>query len=98
MSNILNNDALVVVVLLTAVLYILFLDNIQVQQYIKKMFDNVLFRILFLSLLLVYIFNKSPCIVIFIALIYVLSYDYIKRNEVKENFIYLEAFKKIIKK
>ena len=96
MSYILDNNTLIIIVSLIAVLYILFLDNIQMQLYIKKIFDNTLFRILFLSLLLVYIFNKSSCVIIFIALIYVLSYECIKRNEVNENFIYLEALKKII--
>ena len=96
MWDILDNNTLVVFVLLLVVLYILLSDNIQMQQYIKKTFNNVLFRIIFLSLVLIYIFNKSPCVIIFIALVYVLSYESIKRNEVNENFAYLNALKKII--
>lgn len=91
-----DNDTLVVFVLLFIALYILLSNNVQMQQYIKQTFNNMLFRVIFLSLILVYIFNKSPCVVIFIALVYVLCYERIKRNEVNENFAYLDALKKII--
>jgi hypothetical protein len=42
---------------------------------------------------LVYRFEKSPHIALAVALVFVLTLNYIGEQETKENFEYLEAFR-----
>ena len=92
MPDLLDNDWVVAALALFVTLYALNLGRIELPCYIKNLFNNTLFRILFLSLLLVYRFEKAPHVAIVVALVFVLTLDYLSIRETKENFEYLEAF------
>ena len=52
---------------------------------IKKMFNNSIFRILILSLI-VYKGNKDPQLAITIAIAFTITMNYLRDNELKEEF------------
>ncbi len=52
---------------------------------IKKMFNNSIFRILILSLI-VYKGNKDPQLAIIIAISFTITMNYLRDNELKEEF------------
>ncbi len=74
------------------VLWGLTLARVPLPHYIRNLFNNTLFRIAFLSLLIVFGFNKSPQVAIVVALIFVLTLQFLKEQEVKENLEYYEQF------
>ncbi|QKF93943.1 hypothetical protein QKU48_gp0485 [Fadolivirus algeromassiliense] len=93
MSNLLDNEFIAVVVALFIGLYALNLGKMKLPTYIKNLFNNTLFRIVFLSLMLVYRFDNSPHVALTVALVFVLTLDYLSTEQIKENFEYYEAFK-----
>jgi len=93
MNNILDNEIVTVFMALFVTLYALNLGKMQLPPYIKKLFKNTIFRIAFLSLLLVYRFEKTPHVALTVAIVFVITLDYIADEEIKENFAYLQAFK-----
>ena len=92
MTELLDNDWVTAGLALFVVLYALSLGRMKLPCYIKNLFKNTPFRILFLSLLLIYNFEKAPHVAIAVALIFVLTLDYLSTEETRENFAYLEAF------
>lgn len=92
MSELLDNEWVAVAMSLFIVLYALNLGRMELPCYIKNLFNNTFFRILFLSLLLVYRFEKAPHVALTVALVFVLTLDYLSAEKTKENFAYLEAF------
>jgi predicted neutral ceramidase superfamily lipid hydrolase len=97
MQQVSNNDWIIPIIVLFIIIYALNIGKIELPCYIKNLFKNTIFRILFLSLLLVYKFEKAPYIALIIALIFVLTLDYLTIEETKENFAYLESLKTQIK-
>ena len=96
MSNIfdvLNNEYVSLGVAMFIVLYGLSLARMELPPYIKNLFSNTIFRIVFLSFLLIHNFKKAPHVAIGVALIFVLTLEQLNVNEVKENFAYLESFR-----
>ncbi len=93
MNNLFDNEVVAVLIALFMGLYALNLGKMKLPDYIKNLFNNTLFRIVFLSLLLVYNFEKSPHVALTVALVFVLTLDYINAQQVKENFAYFEAFR-----
>ena len=93
MNNLLDNEAVAVLVALFIGLYALNLGKMKLPDYIKNLFNNTLFRIVFLSLMLVYNFNNAPHVALTIALAFVLTLDYLSAEQIKENFEYLESFR-----
>ena len=92
MSNLLDNEAVSVILALFIGLYALNLGKMELPHYIRNLFNNTIFRIVFLSLMLVYRFENSPHVALTVALAFVLTLDYLGHSEAKENFAYLEAF------
>jgi hypothetical protein len=90
--EILDNDWVAAGLALFVTLYALNLGRMNLPCYIKNLFKNTFFKILFLSLLLIYRFEKAPHVALVVALIFVLTLDYLSVEETKENFAYLEAF------
>lgn len=74
------------------VLWGLALARVPLPHYIRNLFNNTIFKIVFLSLLIVFGFNKSPQVAIVVALIFVLTLQFLREREVKENFEYYEQF------
>jgi len=80
-----------------AVIVILYASLIRVEMpfYIKMLFENNIFRIIFLSLLLILSFNQAPHVAITMAIIFVLTLYFLNEQEAKESFRNLERFKNI---
>jgi len=92
MSELLDNDWVAGLLWLFIVLYGLALGKMELPSYIRNLFNNTLFKIVFLSLLLVYNFKKAPHVALTVALVFVMTLDYLNVEKTKENFAYLEAF------
>ncbi len=88
-----GNDWIIPIIILFVIIYALNIVKIEMPTYIKNLFRNTIFKILFLSLLLVYTFEKSPYVALLIALVFVIVLDYLTIEETKENFAYLESLK-----
>ena len=97
MNNSIDNQYVSIAVILFLVLYGYNLSKMKLPSYIKKLFDNTLFKIVFLSLLLIFNFKNTPHIAIAIAIVFILTLDALNRQETKENIMYYEAFKNQLK-
>ena len=95
-SSIINNDAVVIVLTIIVILYASYL-RVEMPNYIKTLFENNIFRIIFLSLLLILAFNQAPHVAITMAIIFVLTLYFLNEHEAKESFRNLERFKNIHK-
>lgn len=88
-----NNEYIAVLIALFIGLYALSLGRMKLPDYIRNLFNNNIFRVVFLSLLLIHNFNRSPHVSLAIALVFVITMQYISDQEIKENFAYLESFR-----
>jgi hypothetical membrane protein len=88
----LTNNILIIIIAIIVAAYASQV-RIKLPNYINKLFRNNLFRFLFLSLLMIYSFEKSPHVAISIALIFVLVMNAINCDETIENFKYLKKNK-----
>lgn len=93
MDSIFDNEIVVILAILFITLYAVKIGKVRLPKYVKDLFKNPIFQIIFLSLLFAYKFEKAPYVAIIIGIIFVLTLDYISTDEMKENFVYLEAFK-----
>ena len=66
-----------------------------IPDFIRLLFTNPIFRIVFLSLLIVFPINKQPIISLTIAFIFVAIMTLINQEEIKENMEYLRALTKM---
>jgi hypothetical protein len=91
-KSLIDND---VVIIILAVIVAMYASMVRVElpEYIKTLFRNNIFRIVFLSLLLIYSFNAAPHVALIIALVFVLTLYYLNYEETKENFAHLERFR-----
>ena len=89
----LENEYVAVSIALFVALYGITLSRMQLPEYIKNLFSNNIFRVIFLSLLLIHNFNRAPHVSLAIALVFVLTMHYINEQQIKENFVYLESFR-----
>lgn len=80
---------------LIIVLYILTLSRVGLPSYIEALFKNTIFRVVFLSLLLVFNFKKTPHIAVIVAMIFVITLEYLNAKETKETFEYVEAYNEL---
>ena len=87
-----NNEIVIAVVIFAAILYALNMSKIKLPCHIKKLFNNPIFQMVFLSLLLVYNFEKSPHVAITIVLVFVLTLEYLNKEKMYENCKYLKSF------
>lgn len=95
MNDLMNNNYIVVLVALFISLYGLNLAKTKLPNYIKNLFTNPIFNTVFLSLLLVLNFDSTPHVALVIALVFVLTSEYISHNEIKENMAYYENYRSI---
>jgi len=98
MDFLFNNSFIASMFVLFMALYASTLSRIKIPYYIKNLFDNTIFKIIFLSLLLIYKIDETPHVALAIALVFVLTIDFLSSNEIKENFAYLESFENQNKK
>lgn len=66
--------------------------RVELPHFVRNLFENSIFRIVFLSLLLVYKFDKAPQVATIVALIFVLTMHHLNQMEARENFQYVETF------
>lgn len=94
----LDNDNVAVVLAILIGLYGLNLGRIELPDYIKNLFKNNIFRVVFLSLLLIYNFDRAPHVALVIALVFVITMNQLNQQEAQENFALLEAFRSKLRK
>jgi len=93
MNNLFDNQIISILIVLFLFLYGYNLGKMKLPTYIRKLFDNTIFKIVFLSLLLVFNFKNTPHIALVISIIFVLTLDALNNQETKENIMYYEAFR-----
>lgn len=89
--SLLNNEYVFVVVVSLLALYGAN-AKVTLPDYIRKLFQNSIFRVVFLSTLLVYNFKKSPQVAVIVSLAFLLTMHYLNQMEIEENFELVEAF------
>jgi hypothetical protein len=67
--------------------------RVQLPSFIRTLFENNIFRVVFLSLLLIYKFDKAPQVATVVSLVFVLTMHHLSQMEIRENFAYVEAFR-----
>ena len=80
----LDNDYVAAGIALFITLYALNMGRMKLPPIIKNLFSNNIFRVLFLSLLLIFNFDKAPHVAFGIALIFVLTLDYLDKEDMEE--------------
>jgi hypothetical protein len=71
--------------------------QVNLPKWLVKLFKNDIFRVIYLSLLLMIPFETAPHVAIIIAIIFVVTLEFINRQEAKEDFELFEAFQTIKK-
>jgi hypothetical protein len=92
-KSLIDSDYVAVMLAFFVILYAFTLSRITVlPDYIKNIFNNNIFKILFLSLALIYGFEKTPTVAIVVAMIFVITVDKLGTQEMYENVAYFEAY------
>ncbi len=91
----LNNDYVTVALALFLGLYGVALSRVELPDFVRNLFNNAIFRVVFLALLLVFRFDKQPSVALTVAIVFVLTLQYLHAQEVRENFAYLESFRQL---
>lgn len=90
----LNNPYVTAVLAIFLGLYVSIISP-PLPEFVRKLFLNPIFRVVFLSMLLVYKFNEVPTVAFTIALVFVITMKMLNDQEIKENFSYLEGFQNL---
>ncbi len=88
-----DNTTIAIIIGIVLCTYLLFLENSNNTLYIKNLFNNPIFRVAFLSLLVVFTFERYPFIALIIAFIFVLTSLSIFTDSIRENYQYVDAIK-----
>ena len=91
-SSLMNNDLFVAVMAILLIAYGLTLARVGLPDAVRNLFANNIFRVAFLSLLLIHNFNNSPHVAIVVALVFVLTLEYLSEQELQETFVRVENF------
>jgi hypothetical protein len=70
------------------------MSRVELPPFMVSLFKNDIFRVVFLSLLLIYRFEKAPHVALIVALTFILTMNYITEDEVR---VQTESFKNIRK-
>lgn len=89
--DILNNDFLLITIFLLVFVYAS-LSEIELPKWSKDLLKNDFVKILFLCLILMISVKQSSHIAILMAVIFVVTLEYLNQQEMKENFSFLETF------
>lgn len=92
MSNWNNDEIVMAVIIFASIIYVLSLSKIKLPCSIKNLFNNIIFKMVFLSLIFVYNFEKSPHVALTIALVFIMTLDYLNQEKMYENCAYLKSF------
>lgn len=89
-----NNEYFIIAMALFVGLYASFVGSTnKLPSFIRDLFNNPIFRILILSVLLIHNFGSSPHVALAVVLIFTFTMYTLRLQEVKENFIYLDYLK-----
>lgn len=91
-TSLTNDELAMSVIIFASVIYVLSLSNIKLPCSVKNLFDNIIFKMVFLSLIMVYTFEKSPHIALIIALVFVMTLEYLNKEKMYENCEYLKSY------
>ena len=84
--NIQNSAITIMLLGIFVVAYGIVLSRIDLSSPIMRLFNNDIFRILFLSVFLIYGFKKTPHIAVIVAIVFVMSMHFLSRLEIEEKF------------
>lgn len=73
------------------------MGNMELPDWLVSLFKNDIFRVLYLSLLLMIPFEKAPSVSILVAIVFVVIMNYISNKSLKEGFAQIEKFKANLK-
>lgn len=96
MEKIINNNYTVILLGICIGIYAMMAHN-KLPNFIVTLFKNDIFRIIYISLLFIYKFEDAPHIALTIALIYIITLDYILKREMEENFSVIKDYKQQMK-
>lgn len=91
-NNILSNDYVAAVLAIFIIAYGLILSRVGLPRWLRDLFNNNIFRVVFLSLLLIHNFNRTPHVAVVIALVFVLTVYFINLYETEEKIREIEKF------
>lgn len=81
----LNNEYVIIGMTLFVVLYAS-MSQMELPNWLLALFKNDVFRVVFLSLLLMYRFEKAPHVAVIVSLVFVISMQYVMTQEANEHF------------
>ena len=91
-----NNEYLIAIITLFAMSYAS-LGMVELPKWVRELFKNDIFKVVFLSLIAMIPAKKDPHVAILIAIVFVVTLNYLNQHEMKENFGLLESFKVVSK-
>jgi hypothetical protein len=91
-TSLTNDELAMSVIIFSSIIYVLSLSNIKLPCSVKNLFDNIIFKMVFLSLIIVYTFEKSPHVALIIALVFVMTLEYLNKEKMYENCEYLKSY------
>lgn len=68
-------------------------NRMQLPDWLMGLFKNDIFRVLFLSLLLMINFKKSPHVAVIVAIVFLITMKYINDHEINEKVAAAESFR-----
>lgn len=83
--DVLNNEYVLIVLGILVTVYAS-MASVALPSSLKTLFKNDVFRVVFLSLLLMHRFDKSPHIALSVALVFVITMHYIAEDEKREAY------------
>ena len=89
LTEFLNNEYVLIAMTLFVVLYAS-MGQMDVPTWLKALFKNDVFRVVFLSLLLIYRFDKTPHVALIVALVFIFSMNYVLMDEAQEHFAMIQ--------
>ena len=88
-QNVLDNEYVALGIAIFVALYGLALARLPLPNYVRNLFNNNFFRMFFLSLLLIHNFDRAPHVAVAVALVFVLTLEYLSNVEQEENMYYM---------
>lgn len=90
-NNILGNDYVAVILAIFVTAYGFALSRVELPGWLRNLFNNDIFRVVFLSLLLIHNFDRAPHVGVAIALIFVITIHYANVQETKKKLAHLRV-------
>jgi hypothetical protein len=93
-----NNQILnIVIPIIAGIIISIYVYIGKTPELIKNLFNNSLFRIVYLSFLFIYRFDKNPTISLTLAIFFMLTIYFINRDYLNENIGYVYTYHKLQK-